>query len=392
MGPIQGAKIEVERCLSSLSSINKTAAELYLEFAVFTRKDTVCFICQEAIFIISDLFVDCQASTLHEQLINQYLDRLSHLFASTDLKSEIDVARQEYATTVNTSEVTIVSFTLSKARQSESMNTRAKLILLLHGSVVYDALAVQTRLDSLPGLLFEQALVAGRLSQHEQVLTILANKLQDLASAEAYCTHAGNGDILSARNVRELLQFLQLSPYPSALYRKDGRRKASKQTNTPLTPAQKEEKRKNLLNKLIKIQLEQCSPLTASLLDQQRTAHVIETQAIRISAKDILNSIPDDWPLPLMQNFLIRSLRRSLHTRYEKKLVKAVLQSQTLDSSLRYWAATERLGGVLAEEADDEPEANTQGEKSSAPSSDDVVYLEKGPLSYADDEKTVEVD
>lgn len=332
-----------------------------------------------------------QDPALHDRLIGQYLDQLSHLFDTTDLKSELEMARTEYAGTVNTSETNIVSFALSKARQSDSMNARAKLILVLHGSSLYDAPNIQRRLNSMPELLFEQALVAGRLGKHEQVLTILANGLKDLASAETYCTHAGNGEILSARNVREILQVLQISPFPNALYRKDGRRKLSRQATVPLTATQREERRKNLLNMLIKIQLEQCSTSAASLRDQQGTAHVIETQAIHISAKEILSSIPDEWPLPLMENFLIRNIRRTLHSRYESKLVKAILQSQTLDSSLRYWAVTEEMGGVLAEEASDETEEDVQGEKSHIPYSDEIVYFEKADPSHEDDEKTVDL-
>lgn len=312
------------------------------------------------------------------------------MFKTEKLSTELDASRHEYATTVNTSEVSIVSYTLSRNQKSNSMGARGKLILMLHGSTLYDPEVVQDRLQAMPRLLFENAILAGRLGKHEQVLSILANDLKDLASAEAYCTHAGNGDILSARSIREILQVLQISPYPSALYRKDGRRKQILQPNAALTAVQKEDKRKNLLNMLIKIQLEQSSPATASLRDQQRTAHIIETQAIRISAKEILPSIPDDWPLPLMENFLIRSMRLTLHERYEMKLVKALLQSQTLDASLHYWNLTERMGGVLAEEADDDDDDDEMHEKL-ADDSDEVLYLEKPSAVQGDDEKTIDL-
>jgi hypothetical protein len=270
------------------------------------------------------------------------------------------------------------------------MSVWGKLILMLHGSVLYDVNAVLGRIVQMPELLYSKAVLAARMGQHEQVLSILAIDLKDLASAETYCTHAGNGDIMSARNVREILQALDISPHPSALYRKDGRRKQPTQSSTSLTPHRKEEQRKNLLNLLIKIQLERSSPSTTSLREQQRTAHIIETQAIRISAKEILPSIPDDWPLPLMENFLARNMRRSLHERYETKLVKALLQSQTLDTSLRYWDMTERLGGVLAEDADDED--NSEGHAShSSHDADDVVYLEKTAFNPKDDEKSVDL-
>lgn len=236
-----------------------------------------------------------------------------------------------------------------------------------------------------------------QLGLHAEVLFTLANDLLDLASAEAYCTHAGNGDILTARNVREIIQAISLSPHPSALFRKDGRRKHAMQ-QIALTPAEKEDKRLELLNTLIKIQLERVSDSEESAIrDQQRTAHVIETQAIRISAKEILPSIPNDWPLPLMEGFLIRNMRRTLHERYERKLVKALLQTQTLDTSLRYWDMTEKLGGVVAEEADDdfdEDSGDLLDEKAQMSGIDSdaegvVVVSQRRPLM--EDEKTVEL-
>lgn len=132
---------------------------------------------------------------------------------------------------------------------------------------------------------------------------------------------------------------------------------------------------------LINISLEQ-SNADASVAAQERAAHIIETQAIRISAKQILPSIPDNWPLPLMESFLIRSMRRNLHERYEEKLIKALLQGQMTDLSLRYYDIVEKLGGTLAEEASDDEGAEPD-EKTS-----EIVYLEK----QADlDEKAVEL-
>lgn len=263
---------------------------------------------------------------------------------------------------------------------------------MLHGSTLFDIGQVRTRLEAMPDLMFENAIVAGKLGMHEQVLSILANDLKDLASAEVYCTHAGNGDILSARNVREILQALHITPHPSALYRKDGRRKLAADITAKLSAAQKESKRKDLLNILIKIQLERSGPATASLRDQQRTAHIIETQAIRISAKEILPSIPNDWPLPLMERFLIRNMRRTLHERYERKLVKALLQSQTLDTSLQYWEITESMGGVLAEEArDDENDGTMEVQEKALEEVNDFIHLEKTVNGQDTDEKTIDI-
>ena len=159
----------------------------------------------------------------------------------------------------------------------------------------------------------------------------MASTLRDTASANAYCTQAGN-DVLNPRLVREILEKLSI-PLPTALYRKDGRRR-----NAPPAgpPADREVRRSSLLNALIKITLHLANQDNTPMA-RQGAAHTIETQAIRINASEILPSIPDDWPLPLMESFIVRDLRRSLHRGYERKLTKAILQGKALDASLEYW-------------------------------------------------------
>lgn len=160
--------------------------------------------------------------------------------------------------------------------------------------------------------------------------------------------------------------------------------------------AEREAKRKELLNLLIKISLEQSAKATASTRAQERAAHIIETQAIRISAKEILPSIPNEWELSLMESFVIRSMRRSLHERYETKLMKALLQERTMDLSLRYYELTESLGGTLAEEEDgagsDDAGGEEWNEKHDGPGNDDrIVFLEKAHTQMDSDEKAIDL-
>lgn len=224
-----------------------------------------------------------------------------------------------------------------------------------------------------------------QLGLHPEVLKLLATTLRDLVAAESYCTHAGTGDILGPKNIRELVSKLGVQP-PTALLRRDGRRKQASQP--ALSSSEKEVRRKELLNLLIKISLERCS-VDHGASAQERAAHIIQTQAIRIDSSEILSSIPDEWPLQSMQNFFVRSFRRSLHEKYEGRLVKALLQGKDMEVSLRYFDITESLGGTLAEEAsdDDEEEGSVDGAEEVEEKS--VVYLEKDQ-NY-DDEKAVDL-
>lgn len=217
-----------------------------------------------------------------------------------------------------------------------------------------------------------------QLNMHDEALAVLAKTLRDTASANAYCTQAGT-EVLNPRLVREILEKLSI-PLPTALYRKDGRRKHSP---TTLTAEDREDRRSSLLNALIRITLQLANEDNTEIA-RQGAAHTIEAQAVRLTASEILPSIPDEWPLPLMESFLVRDLRRTLHFSYERKLTKAILQGQALDASLKYWDVMDSMGAVLAEEerASDDGKGGPPGEKG-------VVYLEKG--AEVENEKAVDL-
>lgn len=89
---------------------------------------------------------------------------------------------------------------------------------------------------------------------------------------------------------------------------------------------------------------------------------------------------------------MTRSLRRTLHARYEQKLVKALLQGQTLDVSVQWFDMVEALGGTLAEEAsadgsDGWSEPGDAEKGGNGP--EEVVYLDKDV--NPDDEKAVDL-
>lgn len=266
-----------------------------------------------------------------------------------------------------------------------------------------------------------------QLGMHEEALSILASTLRDMASANAYCSHAGTGDVLTPKTVREILDKLHLA-FPTALFRKDGRRRQQQQHSIAgqgaLSAAAKQAQRKTLLSKLIKISLAQADsvatlPVRSSesgegeaddelarqqLREQQqrRAARTIETQAVRLNIAEILPSIPDEWPIPLMESFVTRSFRRDLHARYERKLVKGILQEQASDATLRWLKMADAWGGILAEEerADGEDDHDHDGsgdenklnEKGGDRGDEEMVYLRRegseGQGGTHDDEKT----
>lgn len=340
-----------------------------------------------------------QDSALHSELVSRFTGQLATALNDHNTCEAVHKAKGNFIEAANTTELSLHVLLKDQAIPLQLRATLAKTTLLLHSSHLYDAPQAMTQLESLKSFQFLRAIVSAKVSNlhasrfkaniayeqlflHEQVLQTLATSLRDLVAAEAYCSLAGSGDILGAKAVRDLLSMKELQlPLPTALLRKDGRRKQAPGYKAP-SAADKEAQRQDLLNLLLKVTLEQSIAASDEhrASEQARASHIIDAQAIRIPARKILPSIPDGWELHLMESYLIRSQRRSLHAGHEQKLIKALLQGKNIDATLRYYDLVEQLGGMLAEEADGDE----------ARDAENVVYLEKvGEEVY--DEKAVDI-
>lgn len=72
------------------------------------------------------------------------------------------------------------------------------------------------------------------------------------------------------------------------------------------------------------------SPLPFSQLCLNRTMHLLATQGYYLDIMEVLDLIPDDWPIQMLQDFLIRSLRRSLHVYKNGQVVLGISRGENL--------------------------------------------------------------
>lgn len=61
-----------------------------------------------------------------------------------------------------------------------------------------------------------------------------------------------------------------------------------------------------------------------------RTMHLLVTQGCYLDITEVLDLIPDDWPIQMLQDFLIRSLRRSLHAYKNSQIVVGISRGENL--------------------------------------------------------------
>ncbi|SAM07114.1 hypothetical protein [Absidia glauca] len=75
-----------------------------------------------------------------------------------------------------------------------------------------------------------------------------------------------------------------------------------------------------------------------------RTLHLLNTQGYYLDAIEVLGVIPDDWPLERLQDFLMHSLRRSLHDYREGEVVLGMSRGENLTVADELFACHDKLG------------------------------------------------
>lgn len=58
--------------------------------------------------------------------------------------------------------------------------------------------------------------------------------------------------------------------------------------------------------------------------------HLLATQGYYLDILEVLQWLPDDWPIATLQHFLIRSLRRSLHAYRNGQVVLGISRGENL--------------------------------------------------------------
>ncbi|KAI5477112.1 TGF beta receptor associated protein [Pseudohyphozyma bogoriensis] len=334
LDPKQTLTFETRDLVEKIRSIDADAADTFLESTVLQRRDT--------------------DSGLHADLVKRYIGRLGELLADPATKVHLrdqETAYAEAVASAPTAPPTFLSFIAERYSPNSSQITfdrvRLKTILFLGKSKNYDVAGTKKDLEEmevkgLRGLTLERAIVYGKLRVDRQALSLLLNTLQDLSSAETYCHQSG--DPLLAEDLTAIASILSL-PMPkskkASALKKDG-----------------EEVRKSELARLL---VEMClagsgaeggEDVKTDGAREVQVARILETQALRLDTLEVLPQLPAQWTLSRLSPFLTRSLRRSLHSRHEAALLKALAVSQNLTINDRLGELQVRLGPTVQKDGE----------------------------------------
>ncbi len=191
-------------------------------------------------------------------------------------------------------------------------------------------------------MVYEKAIILGKLGRDSEALSLLAVRLRDANSAEAYCSQ--DGEVLSPMLATSIAEdHKDLQPFAAMLSRTYSQRvkaHAKAAAQREISPAQRKEE---LLKQLLSVYM-------ANGAEEQfriATAHLLNTQALHLDNREVLELVPKDWSLQTLETFLTQSLRRQLHRRREMQVLRNIAKCRRLDAAEDLWARQRAMGGIL---------------------------------------------
>ncbi|KII87677.1 hypothetical protein PLICRDRAFT_54749 [Plicaturopsis crispa FD-325 SS-3] len=311
--------------LQQIRDVNVDAGAQFLEHLVLQKRST--------------------SRELHAELANAYVGQLAACLADSSTSKLWRAKASSYASSRN--ESSFLSYFASTTPESEHKRVRLKTALFLQGSALYDVGVVRERLTEHRKILsLEMAILDGKLGNHRDALAILVHDLHDATSAEAYCTLGG--EVIPGKTAQAIGEKYGLQLWSGAFFSPPSSGKNKSGATAMLRQQSVDE---GLKRELLKILLEVYMRGGESTAD--RTAHLLNSQAMNLDVVDVISLVPPNWPLTVVSSFLARSFRRTLHTRHEGQIIKAISAGQNLEVADRTWLVL-REQGALVEEADEE--------------------------------------
>ncbi|KAG6896421.1 hypothetical protein C0992_008386 [Termitomyces sp. T32_za158] len=319
--------------LEAITEANKEAGMQYLEYLVIQRKSSVGLSHIIVNYLPPDLIL-IQSQQLHDMFAASCVEQLSAALAQESVSKLWRAKAASYAS--NRTDTSFLSYFASTTPDSPHKRTRLKAILFLAGSGLYDPAVVRPPLFEHRKILnLELAIVDSKLGHYREALSTLVHDIHDSTSAEIYCNLGG--DVISPKTAETLAENnAGLEGWAMALF---GTRLKHGTAVVEMTRQKKSE----LLKVLLEVYMSDRNGNT------QRAAHLINSQAMNLDALDVIPIVPPDWSLDLMSPFLVRSFRRTVHTRHEGKIIKTISSGQNLEVKDRTWLILREEGGIIEE-------------------------------------------
>ncbi|OSD05085.1 hypothetical protein PYCCODRAFT_1362718 [Trametes coccinea BRFM310] len=292
---------------------------------------------------------------LHNQLAATYVDQLLSCLQDESTFKLWRAKASSYSS--GRSDTPFIAYFASTTPDSEPKRLRLKSVLFLQGSTLYDPEAIRSRLAAHAKLLkLELAILEGKLGNHRSALSILVHDMNDSTSAEAYCTLGG--EVVPARTAQTIGERSGLQAWAALVTPLATPGKIPRLGAAPMKKVKTvdEEVKKDLIMILLEVYM------SGGEATADRTAQLLNSQAMNLDVVDVISMIPPEWPLRILSTFVTRSLRRTLHAHHEGQIIKAISQGQNLAVAEQTWEVVRQEGAIIEEPLEDEDDTDV-GEK-----------------------------
>ncbi|KAF8269508.1 hypothetical protein EI94DRAFT_955570 [Lactarius quietus] len=315
----RGQKAEDEAAtLRQIGAVNAEAGVRFLEHLVLQKRRT--------------------DPALHTELALTYIEEVLS-FLADDATSKLWRAKAaSYASSPNAAP--FLTYFEATTPASPSKLARLRTALFLQTSAAYDVAAAQARFSPhAPLLAPELAILAGKLGNAQEALSLLALTIHDHSSATSFCT--SQGSVIPPHAASQLASRAGLGAWAP--------------TPTP-TPTHDTPETQRLLRLLLTIYTSTAPDSAAEIA----AANLLASYAPSFDTTDVLTTFR---PLAAaaLEQYLACALRTAAHTAHERALVKALAAGQNL--AVADVAHTQlRAAGALVEEAasDDDDEGGEE--------------------------------
>lgn len=281
-----------------------------------------------------------QDEQMHRELSAALLRRVEDHLRDDSYRRKMDEMAQDYAQG-SYAESFFAHLALASDGSSKEAD-RLKMAMLLQGSTVLDYESLLTMIAPLGSLVYEKAIILGKLGRDSDALSLLAITLRDANSAEAYCSQ--DGEVLSPMLAASIAEDHEaLRPFAAMLSRTYAQRVKAHARATAQRELSAVQRKQELLKQLLSVYMVNGAEEKFRIA----TAHLLNTQALHLDSREVLELVPKDWSLQTLETFLTQSLRRQLHRRREMLMLRNIAKCRNLDVAEDLWARQRAMGGIL---------------------------------------------
>ncbi|CAG8578176.1 17554_t:CDS:10, partial [Acaulospora colombiana] len=285
--------------IKELRSVGKSGLKVYLEYLITSRKS--------------------QEEEHHTEYALLCIKGLQAELLREEVQSKFEVLTDSFVKRKGTRQ-TYLSFLNGQPTDDTLSQARTKLMTFMQTSTRLNAEEVLTKLKEIEVLKAELAIVFGKLGQHETALRILINDLKDYRGAEIYCLHAGR-----------MIGMINKSTSKKYIDKKISEEKSQFAT------------RRDLFLTLLKVYLEMEN--RDEIVDI--IIHLLNTQAVYMDIMEVLSLLPKYWSVEMLNEFLIRSLRKNYHEYREGQILKGLCRGENTMITHELFQKYKEIGPII---------------------------------------------